>query len=87
MHSRAFLARVVPSSAQSSVQAFNPDCTDFSLYVARRLGVEAQVANEVLGYWLSKYEGEESSKSAIWPATLAANDPTARGEDRHVSGL
>ncbi len=57
MQPRAFLP-VVNQQHQgvSADSALMPGCFDFAAYLARRLGIEAPLANEVLGEWLRHYE-------------------------------
>jgi hypothetical protein len=56
MDPRAFRRAMAPSSAASSVDAFDPACFDFSAYLGRRLGVTRGLASELLGEWLKSYE-------------------------------
>ena len=56
MQPRAFREPVASTSSQSVDSAFDPDCFDFAAYLGRRLGVDADLASEVLGYWLQHYE-------------------------------
>jgi hypothetical protein len=86
VHPRAFLPRAVPSSAQPPAVAFAPDCFDFTVYLARRFGVETSLANEVLGSWLSHQdEGEQSSM--IDRSPIGASQRTVRRDDAHPSGV
>jgi hypothetical protein len=45
--------------SQSVDEAFEAGGFDFSTYLGRRLGVDTELASEVLGYWLLHYEGTD----------------------------
>ena len=47
------VARVTGDSSNS---AFDPECFEFTTYLGRRLGVDSELAAELLGQWLRSYE-------------------------------
>jgi len=38
--------------------AFEPESFDFNAHLGRRLGIDSQLASELLGQWLRTYEPE-----------------------------
>jgi hypothetical protein len=65
MHARAFRDPILPSSAQSVENAFDPDCVDFTAYLARRLGVQRELAFDVLAHWLQHFEPTEGDQAIV----------------------
>lgn len=43
-------------TSDSSNGAFDPECFEFTTYLGRRLGVDSELAAELLGQWLRTYE-------------------------------
>jgi hypothetical protein len=81
MQPRAFLRVVEPKPlGQSADSAFHPDCFDFTAYLARRLGVEQSLANEVLGEWLLTYE--PAAAGDLW-----LDSPTPNPDVAPASGV
>ena len=82
MHARAFRDLVMPSAAQSIENAFDPDCVDFTAYLARRLGVQRELACDVLAHWLQHFEPAENDEATV----PEGPSPGPRKTD-HASGV
>jgi hypothetical protein len=61
MQPRAFCRLVQASSAESVDSAFHGESFDFTAFLGRRLGVSNELAGELLGTWLKRYQPNANS--------------------------
>lgn len=64
MDPRAFRRPIEPLRGASPDDAFASECFDFAAYLGRRMGVERELATELLGEWLRAYEPADDSSAA-----------------------